>query len=274
MKEFKPYTPSRRFMRLQDLKEFAKKKEKKLLQPKKSKAGRNAQGRITCRHKGGGHKRLLRIVDFRRDKDGIPARVVAIEYDPNRSARIALLHYQDGEKRYILAPEGLQVGMTVMSGEDVPLQVGNALPLKCIPPGMLVHNIEVLPGKGGELVRSAGAAAQVMAREDSTVQIRLPSGELRKFPGECRATIGMVGNLDHSLVRSGKAGRSRWLGIRPTVRGTAMNPVDHPHGGGEGRTKGRHPVSPWGWCTKGMKTRKRKKLTSKWIIERRKKKGV
>ncbi len=263
-------------MRLQDFSDLTAKKpmEKGLLAAKKSKAGRNAQGRITCRHKGGGRKQKLRKVDFLREKEGIYARVVTIEYDPNRSARIALLHYMDGEKRYILAPDGLKVGMTVVSGEDAPVQVGNCLPLKRIPPGMSVHNIEILPGKGGQLVRSAGAGAQIIAREDSMVQVRLPSGEIRKLSGDCSATIGVVGNMDYSLVRFGKAGRSRWLGIRPTVRGTVMNAVDHPHGGGEGKTKGRHPVSPWGWSTKGRKTRNPRKVSSKWIVQRRKRKRV
>jgi large subunit ribosomal protein L2 len=269
IKRFKPYTPSRRFMTVSDFSEITKTEpEKKLTKGFKRDVGRNNQGRITCRHKGGGHKRRYRIIDFKRDKIGVPAKVAAIEYDPNRSARIALLHYIDGEKRYIIWPEGLKVGDWVMSGPDAEIKVGNALPLRNIPVGTIIHNIELKPKKGGQLCRAAGAYAQLLGKEGNYAIIRLPSGEMRKIHLDCMATIGQVGNLDHENIVIGKAGRSRWLGIRPTVRGTAMNPVDHPHGGGEGRTKGRHPVSPWGWCTKGMKTRK-KKPSDKYIIRRR-----
>ena len=244
--------------------------EKGLVVPLKKKGGRNCYGRITVRHRGGGHKRLYRIIDFKRDKHGVPAKVASIEYDPNRSARIALLHYADGEKRYILAPLGLEVGATVVSGEDVDIKVGNALPLRSIPLGTLIHNIELRPGKGGQLVRSAGTAAQIVAKEGKYAHINLPSGEVRLVLQECYATIGQLGNVDHENISMGKAGRMRWLGIRPTVRGTAMNPVDHPHGGGEGKSKGgNHPMTPWGLPTKGYKTR-RNKLTEKFIITRRK----
>jgi large subunit ribosomal protein L2 len=240
------------------------------LRTKKPTGGRNNQGIITCRHRGGGHKRKLRIIDFRRDKDGIPAVVNSIQYDPNRSARVALLHYADGEKRFILAPEGLKVGDQVLSGKDAPAAVGNCLPLANIPLGMEIHNIEMQPGRGGALCRSAGARAVLAARDADWAQINLPSGEIRRVPAACRATIGTVGNADHMGIVYGKAGRRRWLGRRPHVRGTAMNPIDHPHGGGEGRTKGgRHPVSPTGKSAKGGSTRKRRKASNKAIIRRR-----
>jgi large subunit ribosomal protein L2 len=246
------------------------KPEKSLVVEKKSKAGRNSQGRITVRHRGGGHKRKYRIVDFKRDKFGIPARVVAIEYDPNRSARIALLNYADGEKRYIIAPLGLKVGDTVMSGPDAEVRVGNALPLARIPTGTLIHNIELEPGKGGQLVRSAGTAAQLMAKDSHWAQVRLPSGEIRLIHVKCMATIGQVGNVDHENISLGKAGRSRWLGRRPAVRGSAMTPRDHPHGGGEGKAPiGGKPQTPWGKPAMGWKTR-RNKRTSRFILKRRK----
>ncbi|WP_456456447.1 50S ribosomal protein L2 [Thermovibrio sp.] len=270
IKRFKPYTPSRRFMTVSDFSEITKTEpEKSLTVGFVRGTGRNNQGRITCRHKGGGHKRRYRIIDFRRDKIGVPAKVAAIEYDPNRSARIALLVYADGEKRYIIWPDGLKVGDTVVSGPDAEIKVGNALPLRNIPVGTIIHNIELKPGKGGQLARSAGSFAQVMGKVGDYAQIRLPSGELRLIHLDCMATIGQVGNLDHENIVIGKAGRSRWLGIRPTVRGTAMNPVDHPHGGGEGRTFGKHPVTPWGQPTKGYKTRRSKKYSDKFIIKRR-----
>ncbi|GAB6075642.1 50S ribosomal protein L2 [Desulfurobacterium crinifex] len=270
IKKFKPYTPSRRFMTVSDFSEITKTEpEKSLTVGFVRGTGRNNQGRITCRHKGGGHKRRYRIIDFRRNKIGIPAKVAAIEYDPNRSARIALLVYADGEKRYILWPDGLKVGDTVVAGPDAEIKVGNALPLRNIPVGTIVHNVELKPGKGGQLARSAGSFAQLMGKVGDYAQLRLPSGELRLVHLDCMATIGQVGNLDHENIVIGKAGRSRWLGIRPTVRGTAMNPVDHPHGGGEGRTFGKHPVTPWGQPTKGYKTRRAKKYSDKFIIKRR-----
>lgn len=273
VKSFKPTSPGRRQMTVSTFEEItATEPEKSLLAPLKKKGGRNNQGRITVRHRGGGHKRLYRIIDFKRDKDGIPAKVATIEYDPNRTANIALLHYADGEKRYILAPHGLKVGDVVYSGEDADIKVGNALPLKKIPVGTIIHNIELKAGKGGQLVRSAGAAAQLMAKEGEYGQVRLPSGEVRLIHLECKATIGQVGNLDHENITIGKAGRSRWLGIRPTVRGVVMNPVDHPHGGGEGRAPvGRkHPVTPWGKPALGAKTRKKGKASDAMIIKRRK----
>ncbi len=270
IKRFKPYTPSRRFMTVSDFSEITKTEpEKSLTVGFVRGTGRNNQGRITCRHKGGGHKRRYRIIDFRRDKIGVPAKVAAIEYDPNRSARIALLVYADGEKRYILWPEGLKVGDTVVAGPDAEIKVGNALPLRNIPVGTIVHNVELKPGKGGQLARAAGSFAQLMGKVGDYAQLRLPSGELRLVHLDCMATIGQVGNLDHENIVIGKAGRSRWLGIRPTVRGTAMNPVDHPHGGGEGRTFGKHPVTPWGQPTKGYKTRRSKKYSDRFIIKRR-----
>jgi large subunit ribosomal protein L2 len=245
--------------------------EKSLLEPLKRKAGRNAQGRITVRHQGGGHKRQYRIIDFKRDKDGIPAKVATIEYDPNRSANIALLHYADGEKRYILAPVGLTVGVQVVSGEKADIKPGNTLQLKSIPVGTMIHNIEMKIGKGGQLVRSAGTAAQLMAKEGKYAHVRLPSGEVRLISQECKATIGQVGNLEHENITVGKAGRSRWLGKRPTVRGVVMNPVDHPHGGGEGKAPiGRKsPVTPWGKPTLGYKTRKKNKKSDQFIAKRR-----
>lgn len=248
------------------------KPEKSLLVPLKKHAGRNSYGRITVRHHGGGHKRKYRIIDFKRLKDGIPARVATIEYDPNRSSRIALLHYVDGEKRYIIAPAGLQVGDVIYSGPDADIKTGNALPLANIPVGTLVHNIELHPGRGGQICRSAGVSAQLMAKEGKYAMLRLPSGEVRKILLTCRATIGVVGNGEHANINIGKAGRSRWMGVRPTVRGSVMNPNDHPHGGGEGRAPvGRKsPVSPWGKVAHGGKTRKKKNLSNKFIVTPRK----
>jgi len=244
--------------------------ERSLVKPLTKKAGRNNDGRISVRHKGGGHKRMFRVIDFKRNKDGIPARVASIEYDPNRSANIALLYYQDGLKTYILAPNGLQVDQMVVSGADADIKVGNALPLQNIPVGTLLHNIEMKPGKGAQMVRSAGGSAQLMAKEGSYATLRLPSGEMRMIRIECRATIGQVGNLDHENINIGKAGRSRWLGIRPTVRGSVMNPCDHPHGGGEGRNSiGRNPCTPWGKPALGAKTRKKKNSSNRFIVKRR-----
>jgi len=272
IKQFKPTSPARRHMTVSAFEEITKKTpEKSLLVALKSKAGRNAQGRITVRHQGGGAKRKYRIIDFKRDKDGIPAKVAGIEYDPNRSANIALLNYADGEKRYIIAPYGLKVGDTVVSGPNADIKVGNALPLRNIPVGTVIHNIELRAGKGGQLVRSAGNSAQLMAKEGDFAQVRLPSGEVRLIRAECKATIGQVGNLDHENISIGKAGRKRHMGIRPTVRGSVMNPVDHPHGGGEGRAPiGRPtPVTPWGKPALGYKTRKKNNQTDKYIIKRR-----
>lgn len=273
IKKYKPTTPTQRFKTVTDYSVLTKKKpEKSLLEPIKSKAGRNNHGHITMRRRGGGHKRRYRVIDFKRDKHGVPAKVVSIEYDPNRSAFISLLNYADGEKRYILAPNGIKVGDTVVSGEGSDIHVGNALPLELIPTGLFVHNIEMVKGKGGQIARSAGSYAQLMAKEGPKVLLRMPSGEIRKVRKECYATIGQVSNIDHDNIKVGKAGRSRWLGRRPKVRGVAMNPVDHPHGGGEGRTSGgRHPVSPWGTPTKGYKTRK-KKHSDKDIVYSRKRK--
>ncbi|MBC7105834.1 MAG: 50S ribosomal protein L2 [Firmicutes bacterium] len=273
IKKYKPTSPGRRFVTVVDRKGqiTAERPLKALLEPLRKTGGRNNQGRITVRHRGGGHKRMLRIIDFRRDKDGIPARVATIEYDPNRSAHIALLHYADGEKRYILAPVGLEVGQTVVSGPEADIKPGNALPLRNIPLGTMVHNVELRPGQGGKLVRAAGSAAQIMAKEGDYVQLRMPSGEIRLVRADCRATVGQVGNVDHENVTIGKAGRARWLGIRPTVRGVVMNPVDHPHGGGEGRSPiGRHPVTPWGKPALGVKTRKKHKPSDRLILKRRK----
>jgi large subunit ribosomal protein L2 len=272
LKKFKPTTPSRRFMVLSAFDEVTKKSpERSLLDTKKSKAGRNSAGRITVRHRGGGHKKHYRIIDFKRDKLGIPAKVAGVEYDPNRSARIALLHYADGEKRYILAPLGLEVGATVLAGPEAEPSVGNALPLARIPLGMPIHNIEMEQGRGGQMVRSAGGAAQIMAREGKSAQLKLPSGEIRLVSINCYATLGQLGNVDHENISGGKAGRARWLGKRPTVRGVAMNPVDHPMGGGEGRTSGGGPpVSPWGQLSKGKRTRSKRKPSSKFIVKRRK----
>jgi len=272
IKKFKPTTPGRRTMTGYTFEEITKKEpERSLVVSLKSSGGRNAEGRITARHRGGGHKRKYRIIDFKRDKDGIPAKVAAIEYDPNRSARIALLHYVDGEKRYILAPVGLKVGDMVESGPNADIKPGNALPLENIPVGAIIHNIELQPGKGGQMVRSAGAAAQLMAKEGKYATIRLPSGEFRMVLQSCRATIGQVGNVEHENMVIGKAGRSRYLGRRPHVRGVAMNPVDHPHGGGEGRSPVGmpSPVSPWGKPTLGTRTRK-KKPSDRLIVRRRK----
>jgi large subunit ribosomal protein L2 len=271
LKSFNPYTASRRFLTVLDKSEVTRQEpEKSLVESKQRTGGRNAHGEITVWHRGGGHKRKYRRIDFRRDKVGIPARVAAIEYDPNRSARIALLHYADGEKRYILHPVGLEVGMTVQTGEGADILPGNALPIRLIPPGTPLHNLELRPGKGGQVVRSAGAAAQLLSREGQVALIKLPSGEVRKFDVECMATVGQVGNLDHENVTYGKAGRSRWRGIRPTVRGVVMNPVDHPHGGGEGRVKGNHPQTPWGTPTLGYKTRKKRRGSDREIVQRRK----
>ncbi len=269
VKQYKATSPGRRFQAVLDFSGLTRKEpERSLLEPKKSSGGRNALGRMTVRHRGGGHKRLYRILDFKRDKIGIPGKVAALEYDPNRSAHIALIHYRDGEKRYMLAPLGLTVGQEVISGADVDVRVGNCLPLKNIPTGTVVHNVELKPGAGGQLGRSAGAAVQLMAKEGDRALLKLPSGELRHVHILCRATVGQVGNLDHENVSIGKAGRSRWLGRRPHVRGIAMNPVDHPHGGGEGRSKGNHPQSPWGQPAKGFKTR-RNKRTDRFIVKRR-----
>ncbi|NLC68238.1 MAG: 50S ribosomal protein L2 [Clostridiaceae bacterium] len=271
IKKYKPVSPGRRFMTALSFKDVITKKEpeKSLLVPKVKSGGRNANGRITVRHRGGGAKRKYRIIDFKRDKDGIPARVVAIEYDPNRTANIALLFYADGEKRYILAPQDIKVGDVVESGEKADIKPGNALPLANIPTGSLVHNIELKPGKGGQLVRSAGAYAQLMAKEGDYAQVRLPSGEVRMINLKCKATIGQIGNIEHENISIGKAGRSRWLGKKPAVRGSAMNPVDHPHGGGEGKAPiGRPtPVTPWGKPTIGYKTRKKNKKSDKYIIK-------
>jgi large subunit ribosomal protein L2 len=272
IRKYKPTTAGRRNASVSDFAELTKgaKPEKKLLRPLKKKGGRNNQGKITVRHRGGGHKRQYRVIDFMRKKDGVPAKVASIQYDPNRSARVALLHYVDGEKAYILAPDGLKVGDRVESGPEAPPSVGNSLPLKRIPLGTAIHNVEMQPGRGGILCRSAGANATLMAREADWAQLTLPSGEIRRVPSVCRATIGKVGNSDHMNITLGKAGRKRWLGRRPHVRGTAMNPIDHPHGGGEGRTKGgRHPVSPSGVPAKGGSTRKRRKPSNAAIVRRR-----
>jgi large subunit ribosomal protein L2 len=273
LKKFKPTSPGRRFMTINAFEDVTKKRpERTLVEQKHKHAGRNFNGHITVRHRGGGHKVLYRRIDFARRKDGVPARVAAIEYDPNRSARIALLHYRDGEKRYILAPLGIAVGDTLVSGAAADIKTGNALPLANIPLGTVIHNIELTPGGGGKLVRSAGGSAQLMAKEGAYAQIRMPSGEVRMVNVECRATIGQLGNLEHENAVIGKAGRIRWMGRRPQVRGIAMNPVDHPHGGGEARsTSGRPPTTPWGVMTMGKKTR-RNKRTTKFIVKRRSKK--
>jgi len=274
IKKYKPTTNGRRNMTSLTFEEITKTTpEKSLLSPLKKKGGRNNTGKITVRHQGGGHKRKYRLIDFKRNKDDIVGIVAAIEYDPNRSANIALINYADGEKRYILAPEGLMVGQKILSGENADIKVGNALPLMKIPVGTFIHNLELSPGRGGQLIRSAGTRAQILGREDKYVIIRLNSGEVRKILGVCRATIGEVGNPDHGLVNIGKAGRSRYLGIKPTVRGSAMNPVDHPHGGGEGKAPiGRKaPLTPWGKITLGVKTRKSKKKSSDLIVRRRNK---
>lgn len=269
VRNYRPVTPGRRGMTVLDFSGLTKKKpERQLLAPKKSSGGRNSQGRLSVRHRGGGHKRRYRIVDFRRGKDQIPAKVAALEYDPNRSAHIALLHFADGEKRYIIAPVGVRVGDPIVTGAEADIKPGNTLPLRNIPTGTTVHNIELKPGRGGQMVRSAGASAQLMAKEGERALLRLPSGELRYVAVSCRATIGQVGNTDHENVTLGKAGRSRWLGRRPSVRGIAMNPVDHPHGGGEGQSKGNHPTSPWGQPAKGYKTRHNPR-TDRMIVKRR-----
>ena len=272
IKKYNPTTPGRRGMTGLTFEEItATKPERSLLDSLSKKGGRNNNGRITTRHQGGGHKRQYRIIDFKRNKDGIPATVATIEYDPNRSANIALLHYADGEKRYILAPKGLSVGMKILSGESADIKVGNCLEMSQMPEGTFIHNVELKPGKGGQLARSAGVSAQILGIEEKYVTVRLASGEVRKILGNCRATIGQVGNEDHSLVNLGKAGRSRWMGIRPTVRGSVMNPNDHPHGGGEGKTPvGRKaPMTPWGKKAMGVKTRKNKKASTKLIVRRR-----
>ncbi len=273
IKQYKPTSPGRRFMTVSTFEEITKEEpEKSLLAPLKKTGGRNNQGRITVRHRGGGHKRMYRIIDFKRDKIGVPAKVAAIEYDPNRSARIALLHYVDGEKRYIIAPLGLQVGDTVVAGPEADIKPGNALPLRNIPVGTMVHNVELVPGRGGVMARSAGTSAQVLAKEGKYAILRLPSGEQRLVHLDCMATIGQVGNVDHENISIGKAGRSRWLGRRPHVRGVVMNPRDHPHGGGEGKSPiGRkHPMTKWGKPARGVKTRNPRKPSSRFILKRRK----
>jgi large subunit ribosomal protein L2 len=273
VKSYRPTTPTRRFQSVVERTDITKDTpERSLVVGKRKTGGRNSFGRVTSRFIGGGHKQLLRLVDFRRDKTGVPAKVAAIEYDPNRSARLALLYYVDGEKRYILAPVGLEVGRMVMSGPEADILVGNALPLKNIPPGTVVHNVELKPGKGGQMARSAGAQAQLVSRENEYALLKLPSGEVRRVRVECMATVGQVGNVEHENVSLGKAGRTRWMGKRPHNRGVTMNPVDHPHGGGEGKTSGgRHPVTPWGIPTRGFKTRNNKR-TEKLIVSRKSKK--
>ena len=271
VRQFKPTSPGRRFMTISDFDEVTTDKpEKSLLAPVRRHGGRNNTGRITTRHQGGGHKRRYRIIDFKRRKDGVPAKVHSIEYDPNRSANIALLHYLDGEKAYILAPAQLRVGVMVQSGPDADIKVGNALPLENIPTGTLVHNVELKPGQGAKMARSAGSGIQLVAKDAGFAVLRLPSGEMRRVPLTCRATVGQVGNVDHQNINWGKAGRNRWKGKRPTVRGSAMNPVDHPHGGGEGKSKGgRHPVTPWGVPTLGKRTRAKHKESNKLIVRGR-----
>lgn len=271
LKSYRPTTPGRRQATGFTFEEITRSRpERSLLSPVRQNAGRNSAGRITVRHQGGGHKRQYRRIDFKRDKVGVPAKVASIEYDPNRSARIALLNYADGEKRYILAPLGLAVGMAVQSGPAAESTVGNAIPLANIPLGLNIHNIELVPGRGGQMVRGAGLTAQLMAREGNFAHVRLPSGEIRMINIKCMATIGQVGNLEHEAISYGKAGRKRWRGIRPTVRGVAMNPVDHPMGGGEGRATGGHPRSPWGQSAKGKKTRHKRRTTGRFILQRRK----
>jgi large subunit ribosomal protein L2 len=275
IRKLRPMTPATRFYSISTFEEVTKTTpEKSLLAPIKKSGGRNNLGRVTSRHRGGGHKRMYRIVDFKRDRHGVEAKVSAIEYDPNRSARIALLQYSDGERRYIIAPDGLKVGQKLTSGSGAEVQVGNALPLAEIPVGTFVHNVEIKPGKGGQLGRSAGNSLQLMAKEGDFATLKLPSGEVRKIRAICYATVGVVGNTDHENISVGKAGRSRWLGIRPQTRGMAMNPVDHPMGGGEGRSKSgggwQHPESPWGKYAKGLKTRKRKNQSNRYIVKRRK----
>ncbi|MCL1815364.1 MAG: 50S ribosomal protein L2 [Treponema sp.] len=274
IKTYKPITAGMRQWTSLDFSELTKKTkpEKSLTEGRAERAGRDWNGRISVRHKGGGHKRRYRTIDFKRDKIGVPGKVVTIEYDPNRSANIALINYADGDKRYIIAPKGLAAGNTINAGPDAPIEPGNALPLENIPLGFTVHNVELTLGKGAQMVRSAGSGALVAAKEGDYVTIKLPSGEMRMVFKKCYATIGTVGNEDHMNVTLGKAGRKRWLGVRPTVRGMVMNPVDHPHGGGEGKNKGIHPVTPWGQPTKGYKTRKKHKPSSRFIVSRRKKK--
>ncbi|MDQ3891099.1 MAG: 50S ribosomal protein L2 [Actinomycetota bacterium] len=271
IRKLKPTSPGRRFRTVPGFDDVTKTRpEKSLVKPLTKKGGRNNKGRMTTRHQGGGHKRRYREIDFKRTKDGVPAKVAAIEYDPNRSARIALLHYADGAKAYILAPARVRVGQTVESGASADIRPGNALPLANIPTGTLVHNVELKPGKGGQMARSAGSGVQLVAKDEGFATLRLPSGEMRRVPDACRATVGQVGNVDHENVSSGKAGRSRWLGKRPAVRGSAMNPVDHPHGGGEGKSKGgRHPVTPWGVPTLGKRTRRKRKESDKLIVRGR-----
>jgi len=278
LKTFRPLTPASRFKALPDFAEITKDKpEKKLTEPLKKSGGRNNKGRLTMRHRGGGHKRRYRIIDFKRTKRDIVAEVVAVEYDPNRSARIALLQYTDGEKSYILAPAGLQVGNKISAGEKADPSVGNALPLKCIPLGSSIHNVELTPGRGGQIIRSAGSVATLANREGGFALVKLASGEIRRINENCFATVGQVGNTDHMNVSSGKAGRTRWLGRRPHVRGMVMNPVDHPMGGGQGKSKGgggrHHPMSPWGQLAKGFKTRRKHKPTDRFIVQRRKAKA-
>jgi large subunit ribosomal protein L2 len=271
LKKYKPTSPGRRFMSVSSFEEITKSEpEKSLTAPIKKTGGRNVNGRVTTRHQGGGHKRRYRIIDFKRRKDGVPAKVAAIEYDPNRSARIALLHYADGEKAYIIAPARLEVGATVESGPGADIRPGNTLPLENIPTGTMVHNVELKPGRGGQLARSAGSGIQLVAKDDGYGVLRLPSGEMRRVKLSCRATVGQVGNVDHENQSGGKAGRSRWRGKRPAVRGSAMNPVDHPHGGGEGKSKGgRHPVTPWGVPTLGKRTRAKHKESDSLIVRPR-----
>jgi large subunit ribosomal protein L2 len=273
IRKLKPNTPGTRWMSVPTFEEITKARpEKSLIEPRKSSGGRNTNGHITSRHRGGGHKRFYRIVDFKRERHGVEAKVVAIEYDPNRTARIALLQYKDGEKRYILAPDGLKVGDLLMSGAQAEIKNGNAIPLANVPVGTFVHNVELRAGKGGQIGRSAGASIQLMAKEGKYAQLKMPSGEIRNVPIECFATLGVVGNIDHENISIGKAGRSRWKGIRPQSRGVVQNPVDHPHGGGEGKSPqgNPHPVSPWGWHTKGKKTRHKKLQSNKFIVKRRK----
>ena len=269
-KQYRPTSAGRRFQTGYDFADITKSTpERRLLGPIKKSGGRNNTGRITTYHRGGGHKRRYRLIDFKRLKDGVPAKVHSIEYDPNRSARIALLHYTDGEKRYILAPVRLRVGQTVESGQAVDIRPGNAMPLRSMPTGTTVHNIELRPGQGGKMARSAGSSAQLVAKEGGKALLRLPSGEMRRVPEQCRATVGQLGNVTHEIESGGKAGRTRWQGKRPTVRGTVMNPVDHPHGGGEGKNKGSHPVTPWGKPTLGFRTRDKKKASGKDIVRAR-----
>jgi len=273
IKTYRPTTPTRRFQTIVSREDITKQRpEKSLLEPKQGTGGRNSNGRVTSRFIGGGHKQAYRVIDFKRDKTGIPATVAAVEYDPNRSARIALLHYKDGEKRYIMHPDGLKIGQKIMSGPAADILLGNALPLKNIPAGTVVHNIELRPGKGGQMARSAGSQAQLVSREGGVALLKLPSGEVRRVQDDCMATIGQVGNVEHENVSLGKAGRKRWMGKMPHNRGVSMNPVDHPHGGGEGKTSGgRHPVTPWGQPTRGFKTRNNKR-TNKLIVTRKAKK--